>query len=135
MNRKTTLNSKNPRATARLHPPGGEPFPVEVADTFIPRFWGLMGRKEAGYGLYLSPCDAIHMLFMRFAIDAVFVDREGMIVSIRKAVRPWGFAMGGRKAHAVLELPASRGFGEILAVGMLLPLVLPEKPPEASCGS
>ncbi len=132
MNQKTSPGNKNPRATARFHPPGGEPFPVEIAGTFMRRFWGLMGRREAGYGLYLSPCDAIHMLFMRFAIDAVFVDRKGMIVSIRKAVRPWGFAFGGRKAHAVLELPASRGFGDILAVGLPLPLVLSGNPPETS---
>ena len=106
----------------RLVPEGAASLPVRRATTFVTRFLGLMGRKAGRYGLLLAPCDSIHMLFMRFALDAVFVDRAGMVVSIRRNVKPWGFAFGGKGAHAVLELPASLGLADHIRVGEPLPL-------------
>jgi uncharacterized membrane protein (UPF0127 family) len=46
------------------------------------------------------------MFFMRFAIDVVFVDRQGAVVNPCKHVAPWRLASGGRRARAALELPA-----------------------------
>lgn len=46
------------------------------------------------------------MLFMRFPIDAVFVDRARRVVKARADLRPWTFAVGARGAAEVLELPA-----------------------------
>ncbi len=105
--------------------PGEAPFPVEIADTFLKRFLGLMGRAEGGYGLFLAPCDSIHMMFMRFPIDTIFVDKEGVIVSMVKALKPWRFAVGGRKAYAVLELPSAKGLSDKLEIGMTLPMKKP----------
>lgn len=102
--------------------PGASPYPVKRANTFMLRFLGLMGRKNVAYGLWLSPCDAIHMLFMRFPLDAVFLDRNGIITAIRVGVRPWGFAFGGKGAHSVLELPAGAKLGSLLHTGMTVPL-------------
>ena len=102
--------------------PGANPFPVKRANTFGLRFLGLMGRKRVNHGLWLSPCDAIHMLFMRFPLDAVFLDRNGIITSIRTGVKPWGFAFGGKGAHSVLELPADKHLGVLLHPGMPIPL-------------
>ena len=110
---------------AQLLIPGEAPFPVEIADTFLKRFLGLMGRHEGGYGLFLEPCDSIHMMFMRFPIDTIFVDREGVIVSMVKGLKPWRFAMGGKKAFAVLELPSTKGLSEKLEIGMILPMKKP----------
>jgi len=66
-----------------------------------------MGRRElpAGNGLLIDPCSSIHMFFMRFPIDVVFLDRDGTVVKIVHAIKPWRVAMGagGKKA---LELPA-----------------------------
>jgi uncharacterized membrane protein (UPF0127 family) len=45
------------------------------------------------------------MFFMRFPIDAVFLDRELRIVGIADWLRPWRVAWR-RGAHSVLELPA-----------------------------
>ena len=73
------------------------------------RFRGLMlkSRLEAGEGLRIEPCGSIHMMFMRFPIDAVFYDREGRVTRVARNVRPWiGFAFGGKGAHGVIELPA-----------------------------
>jgi len=48
---------------------------LEMAGSFAARFLGLMGRPPLprGHGLWLTGAGSIHMLFMRFAIDAVFL--------------------------------------------------------------
>lgn len=79
------------------------------ADTHWGRFRGLMGRRslEEGGALVITPCKSIHMMFMRFAIDAVFFDAERQVTRVARGVRPWiGMAWGGRGAFGVIELPA-----------------------------
>ena len=46
------------------------------------------------------------MFFMRFAIDAVFLDRAGRVVRVAEGLRPWTFAAAARGARDVVELPA-----------------------------
>lgn len=77
-----------------------------IADNPWTRLRGLLGRREleSGEGL-LCTTAAIHTFFMRFPIDAVFVDRNGAAVDIRADLRPWRAAVC-RGAHAVLELAA-----------------------------
>ena len=85
---------------------------VEVARSFWARFMGLMGRRELapGNGLFL-PGNGIHMFFMRFPIDAVFLARAAdggarRVVAVHRGVRPWiGLVPLVRGAEAVLELP------------------------------
>jgi hypothetical protein len=78
-----------------------------VADRPASRLMGLMGRRglDAGEGLLLSPAGSIHTCFMRFRIDAVFLDSELEVVRVRPNLRPWRAARA-RGARAVLELPA-----------------------------
>ena len=78
-----------------------------IADNSLTRMRGLLGRRslEAGEGLLLRPAGSIHMFFMRFAIDAVFLSREGEVLKFARNVRPWRTA-GARGAKAVIELPA-----------------------------
>jgi uncharacterized membrane protein (UPF0127 family) len=68
---------------------------------------GLLGRSglEPGGGMLLTPEPSVHMFFMRFPIDAVFLDRENKVVGVRHELRPWRVA-GARGAYATLELPA-----------------------------
>ena len=49
-----------------------------LAETALTRMKGLLGRRElpSGEGIWLKPASSVHMAFMRFAIDAVFLDRE-----------------------------------------------------------
>jgi uncharacterized membrane protein (UPF0127 family) len=85
---------------------------VERARSFVARFMGLMGRPNLplGNALWLEG-NGIHMLFMRFPIDAVFVARPASdgtrrVVSTHRGVRPWvGLVPFVRGAHGVLELP------------------------------
>lgn len=84
----------------------GAVIKVEIADCFIKRFLGLMGRARLDGGLFLAPCNSIHMCFMRFAIDAVYVDKDYRIKKIVRGLRPWiGLSMC-LGAFGVLELPA-----------------------------
>jgi uncharacterized protein len=78
-----------------------------VADNALTRMRGLLGRRslEPGEGLLLRPAGSIHMFFMRFAIDAVFLSRDGEVLKVAADVRPWRMA-GARGAKAVIELPA-----------------------------
>jgi uncharacterized protein len=92
-----------------------------VADSPVSRMRGLLGRSELrpGEGLLLRPASAIHTWFMRFPIDAVFLDRDWRVVGISDDVRPWR-ARSRRGAKAVLELPAGESTRRGLAVGDLL---------------
>jgi uncharacterized membrane protein (UPF0127 family) len=55
--------------------------------------------------MLLTPESSVHMLFMRFPIDVVFLDRDHKVVGLRHGLRPWRIA-GERGAYATLELPA-----------------------------
>lgn len=87
--------------------------PLESANSLWARFMGLMGRDRLppGAGLWLPGGNGIHMLFMRFAIDCVFVgrpDRDGArrVLAIRRALPPWrGVVWFVRGANGTLELP------------------------------
>jgi len=81
---------------------------VAMAETPWQRFVGLMGKRElaANAGLCLRPCSSIHMFFMRIAVDAVFVDKDGVVVRLYPSLRPWRVTRVVRKAKACIELPA-----------------------------
>ena len=86
---------------------------LETASSLWARFMGLMGRPSLpdGHGLWLTGTNGIHMFFMRFAIDAVFLgkpagDGSRPVLSVHRRVRPWvGMVPLVRGAAGVLELP------------------------------
>jgi uncharacterized membrane protein (UPF0127 family) len=85
------------------------------------RMKGLLGRRElpAGEGVLLEPASSIHMLFMRFPIDAVFLDRELRVKKVVEHLRPWRFAasLGSR---SVLEITAGEAVRHGLEAGQRL---------------
>lgn len=83
----------------------------EMADNFWKRFVGLQGRKELkeGEALLISPCNSIHMFFMKFPIDAVFIGNDGVVVKVIEAIKPWRVSPVVRGAVYVLELPVGSG--------------------------
>ena len=98
---------------------------VEAATSLWPRFMGLMLRDTLpeGHGLVLRPCSSIHMFFMRFPIDAVFVEGGGTVLGLRRHLRPWvGFA-SCRKAKACIELRVGTIDSAGLEVGEKVELV------------
>jgi uncharacterized protein len=86
---------------------------VESGDSLWAKFMGLMGRAslDAGTGLWLPDSNGIHMMFMRFPIDAVFVGARGTngsrpVLSVHRALPAWrGLVPLVRHAKGVLELP------------------------------
>lgn len=92
-----------------------------VAATPFARMRGLLGRRSlpSGQGILLRPAASIHTFFMRFSIDAVFLDDGLRVVAIAPDLRPWR-AAGKRGARAVLELPAGECARRGLAVGDLV---------------
>ncbi|MBI3970786.1 MAG: DUF192 domain-containing protein [Chloroflexi bacterium] len=78
------------------------------ADNPWTRFVGLMGqaRLPEGGALVLTGTQGVHTHFMRFPIDLVFYDRDGVVVDVVHRLRPWRFSPYRRRAHGVIELPA-----------------------------
>jgi uncharacterized protein len=79
----------------------------EIADRPLSRMRGLLGRTALadGEGLLVKPAPAIHTWFMRFPIDAVFLDRRMSVIEVAHGLEPWRTA-ACRGARAVLELAA-----------------------------
>jgi len=86
---------------------------LEVAAGFWRRFRGLMLRRQlpAGHGLLLTACSSVHTCFMRFALDLVYLDRQGKVLRCVQNVKPWRASNSGALlsragvAHC-MELPA-----------------------------
>ncbi len=89
---------------------------MEEAATFLTRGLGLMFRRglPPGRGLAITPCNSIHMFFMRFPLDVAFLDREGRVVRAYHGIRPWRVSRIVRGARTAIELPA----GTLAAAGV-----------------
>ena len=91
---------------------------VVVADRAHRRMRGLLGRKylRQGEGMVLRPGWSIHTAFMRFPIDAVFLDADQVVIKIVNDVGPWR-TVSCRGAREVVELPAGEAHRRGLEVG------------------
>ncbi|MAZ49089.1 MAG: hypothetical protein CME65_11035 [Halobacteriovoraceae bacterium] len=90
---------------------------VKLATSFKDRLLGLMFVEEMkGFdALIIEPCRSIHNFFVRFSIDAVFVDRNMKIVKILRDFKPWYLSGIYFRAHKVIEMKA--GAAHALSVG------------------
>lgn len=91
---------------------------VEAAFDSKSRRKGLLGRSrlEEGRALVLAPCNAVHMFFMRFPIDVLFVTQEGVVVKIVRELAPWRLSASLR-AFATIELAAGAAARAGIRVG------------------
>ena len=80
---------------------------IEPAFDSKSRNRGLLGRArlDDGSALILAPCSSIHTFFMHFAIDVLFVKKDGRVVKMYPGLPAWriAFALG---AFAAIELPS-----------------------------
>ena len=90
-----------------------------LADSFFSRFLGLMGKKELqkGCALVLKPCNSIHTFFMRFPIDALFLDKQNLVIASLPDMKPFGASPIYWQARGVVELPAGTISATSTAVG------------------
>lgn len=95
---------------------GNKVFAITVADSFFSRLLGLMGKKEMkdNQALLITKCNSIHTFFMRFNMDAVFVDKNMTVKKAVKSIKPCSVAAEW-SSSAVLEF-MSKG-NEITLVG------------------
>jgi uncharacterized protein len=81
---------------------------VTLAKTFLARGRGLMFRSSfpVGSALVIDPCSSIHMFFMRFPIDVLYMNREETVVRVQQSIKPWRVGpLVTRGAKFVIELP------------------------------
>ena len=79
-----------------------------LADGPLSRSVGLIGQAALpeGSGLVIDPCTSIHMWFMRFAIDALYVAADGTVLRVVHNLRPWRIGPILLRSRYVVELPA-----------------------------
>jgi len=77
---------------------------AEIADTWLLRLRGLLGRRELPEALVLRPGNSVHGIGMRVPLDVALLDRDGHVLRTL-VLRPWGMTMPRSGAVAVLEAP------------------------------
>ncbi len=77
------------------------------AESFISRLVGLLSYShlEKGHGILFTDTNSIHTFFMRFAIDVVFLDRNGVVQKTVANLKPWRIVAPVLSARHCLELP------------------------------
>ena len=77
------------------------------ATTPADRMRGLLDRDglEPGEALVISPCNSVHMFGMKFALDVLFVSKDGNVVRAVENLRPWRFTRIHFRARHTVELP------------------------------
>ena len=84
-----------------------------IAASLRDRTVGLLATPslEPGEGLLIERTQSIHMFFMRYPIDVVFVDRDARVRRTVAALRPWRVVWWARGARDCIELPAGTAAG------------------------
>jgi uncharacterized membrane protein (UPF0127 family) len=106
---------------------------IEVAATAAQRAKGLLGRDclSEGEGLLFKGCSSLHTFFMQFPIDIIYADRQGKVLRVAAAVRPFKLVRAPLRAYYAIELPVGAIRSSDTRVGDLLrlleePLSVPE---------
>ncbi len=103
-----------------------------LASTHWSRFRGLMAtdssRFARGQGLWINPSHGIHTLAMRFPIDAIYLDRDRIVIHIEEELKPWRMAAVRVRASSVLELPTGTIRESLTALGDQVDISFEERP-------
>jgi uncharacterized protein len=92
---------------------------VRVADNFFTRFRGLLWSPPLlpGEGLWIKPCNQIHMFGMAYAIDVIFLDKDLRVVATVADIRPGQLSKFYASAKSCIELPVGVIAQSATAVG------------------
>jgi uncharacterized membrane protein (UPF0127 family) len=103
-----------------------------IASTHWSRFRGLMATDSSrfirGQGLWINPSRGIHTFAMRFPIDAVYLDRDRIVIHIEEDLNPWRMAAVRIQAASVLELPTGTVRESKTVVGDQVDISFEERP-------
>jgi uncharacterized membrane protein (UPF0127 family) len=80
---------------------------AKKANSFLARGRGLMMAPPLaqGGGLVIEPCNSIHMFFMRYPLDIIFLDEQGTVLFMYEGIKPWRMGRVVRRAKCAVELP------------------------------
>jgi uncharacterized protein len=94
-------------------------FRVKVADSFLGRMVGLLGKRslKPDGGVWIVPANSIHTVGMLFSFDLVMIDKDFRVVNVKEMVRPFRIVLPKLRAESVLELPQHTIFRSRTAVG------------------
>lgn len=94
-------------------------FRVRVADSFLSRMIGLLGKRslKPDGGVWIVPANSIHTVGMLFSFDLVMVDKDFRVVNVKEMVSPFRIVLPKLRAESVLELPQHTIFRSRTAVG------------------
>ncbi len=98
---------------------------MDTARSLWARTQGLIGRRSlaSGSALIIPKCKQVHTVFMRFAIDVIFLDRERKVVGLCSNLQPYRISGYYRSADCTVEIPEgtieARGIriGDVLRIG------------------
>ncbi len=78
---------------------------VILANSFVDRLIGLLGKQEfpKQTALWISKCSSIHTFFMKFSIDAIFVDKNLIVKKTIRNLKPWRLTLPGFRYDSVFE--------------------------------
>ncbi len=98
---------------------------VRRASSLVDRTVGLLSTAalRPGEGLWIERSPSIHMFFMRYPIDAVFVDKDQRVTKVVHDLKPWRVVWWARGARDCLELPAGTARATNTQVGDQLWLI------------
>lgn len=97
---------------------------LRIADRFLLRLKGLLFTTSLpqGHGLYITPCQAIHMMGMVYAIDCVFIDKDNVVVGLAESVKPFLLSPFFKAAKGCIELPVGTIASSKTQIGDLISL-------------
>jgi uncharacterized membrane protein (UPF0127 family) len=77
-----------------------------IADTFLLRLKGLLFTKplKESESLVITRCNSIHMFFMSYAIDVIFVSKENKVVATVENIKPFCLSPIFFKSSFAIEL-------------------------------
>jgi len=86
---------------------------VFIAESFWTRFCGLLGRSflAPGQGLWLQPCQQVHMLGMKFPLSIWYLDKTGHVCALIDDLQPWKISPSIKNAISIIEFPV--GWGKV----------------------
>lgn len=79
-------------------------FDILVANTFLKKFLGLMGKRNITRGLFLPKTNSIHTFFMKEPIDIIMINKDNVVVYYQKRV-PKNKIIIKKEAYHTIELP------------------------------
>jgi len=113
--KKVIINFKNINATLQ----------TSQTTNVLERMIGLLNKKQLAEnsGIWISPCKQVHTWFMKFSIDAVFVDNKNKVIAIEE-LKPWKLSKMHWKAAGVIETPFGWSKKNKLSVGSIFEVKL-----------